>query len=47
MPVTPPSLGNNAIPSTIATIEVPAQSVNVYKSASGWSDYASKIVAIQ
>ena len=46
MPVTPPSLGISPIPTTTATIEVPAQSVDAYKSASGWSDYASKIVAI-
>ncbi|MGN0007421.1 MAG: hypothetical protein ACI35T_04930, partial [Alistipes sp.] len=42
-PTTPPSLGNNALIST-ATIYVPTESVNTYKTASGWSKYASKIV---
>ena len=39
---TPPTL-SSAIPSN-ATIEVPSASVEAYKSASGWSSYASKIV---
>ena len=39
---TPPTL-SSAIPSN-ATIEVPSASVEAYKSASGWSTYASKIV---
>ena len=39
---TPPTL-SSAIPSN-ATIEVPSASVGAYKSASGWSKYASKIV---
>ena len=43
---TPPSLVDNAIPTTIQTIYVPASSVNSYKSANGWKDYASKIKAI-
>ncbi len=41
---TPPTLGSSAIPSYEITIEVPNASVDVYKSASGWSSYASKIV---
>ena len=47
LPVTPPALGNKAIPSNVATIEVPAQSVDSYKSATVWSIYSDKIVAIQ
>ena len=44
--VTPPRLGTDAIPTTISTIYVPASSVNAYKSADGWKDYADKIKAI-
>ena len=42
---TPPTLGsyNNTIPSTIETIYVPAESVDAYKSATYWNNYASKI----
>ena len=40
---TPPRLGSIEIPSN-ATIEVPSASVEAYKSASGWSKYASQIV---
>ena len=44
---TPPTLGGNAFAdSGIQTIYVPASSVNAYKSADGWSTYASKIQAI-
>lgn len=45
---TPPSLGNQAFPSTPSSmvIYVPAASVDAYKAASGWSAYASKIQAI-
>ena len=45
---TPPTLASNAFNSTHANlvIYVPAASVDAYKSASGWSDYASKIQAI-
>jgi hypothetical protein len=48
---TPPSLNSAAIPSivknNITAIYVPSGSVNAYKRASVWSDYASKIQAIQ
>ena len=44
---TPPTLGNNVIPSNVTAIYVPSGSVNAYKSASKWSNYASKIQAIQ
>ncbi len=44
--VTPPKLGSDAIPTTIQTIYVPANSVNAYKSAHKWSSYADKIKAI-
>ena len=45
---TPPTLGSNALNNTNANlvIKVPSASVNAYKSASGWSNYASKIQAI-
>lgn len=43
---TPPSLGDSPIPSTILTIYVPASSVDSYKAASGWWEYADKIKAI-
>ena len=48
---TPPTLGNMALESTpIANgtgyIYVPSGSVNAYKSASGWSNYSSRIQAI-
>ena len=45
---TPPTLGTNAFDGTHAdlVIYVPAGSVDTYKSASGWSTYASRIQAI-
>ena len=45
---TPPTLGTNALQSTSANlvIYVPAESVDTYKAASGWSTYADKIQAI-
>ena len=44
---TPPSLGSSdVIPSNVTNIYVPAGSVNAYKAATGWSDYADKISAI-
>ena len=48
---TPPTLvggalGTAAIPNTIQRIYVPADSVDKYKSADGWKDFASKIQAI-
>ena len=45
LPTTPPTLEDDALvgmPSNF-TIYVPAESVDAYKAASGWSDYASKI----
>lgn len=43
--VSPPSVGNNVVGySTI--IYVPAELVDTYKTASGWSSYASRIQAI-
>ena len=44
--VTPPTLGYHAIPTTIQRIYVPADSLDAYKSADGWKDYADKIWAI-
>ena len=43
---TPPTLTEGSIDDGVDYIYVPAQSVNAYKSASGWSDYSSKIRAI-
>ena len=43
---TPPTLGSNAIPSNVTKIYVPAESVEAYKEANGWSRYKSKISAI-
>ena len=43
---TPPSLGSWAFSNTISAIYVPAASVNSYKSATNWKDYADKIQAI-
>ena len=45
---TPPTLGGVVLYGTNANlvIKVPSASVNAYKSAPGWSDYASKIQAI-
>lgn len=46
---TPPTLGSSAFNYTNNTfiIYVPSASVNAYKTASGWSTYASRIQAIQ
>lgn len=47
LPSTPPSLEySDAFHSMGGTIYVPAASLNAYKTASGWSSYASKIKAI-
>ena len=44
---TPPTLASRVFwQSTISRIYVPSGSVNAYKAASGWSDYASRIQAI-
>lgn len=44
---TPPTLGNNAFSNTNnCPIYVPRESVDTYKSASGWSAYASRIQPI-
>lgn len=49
--VTPPTLGQNVFVSVARlddlTIYVPAQSLNTYKTAPGWSEYANLIQAIQ
>lgn len=46
--IAPPTLGAGVFDSTNnCPIYVPAESVNAYKAASGWSDYASRIQAIQ
>ena len=45
---TPPSLEARALPISPnnCPIYVPASCVDTYKSASGWSGYASRVVAI-
>lgn len=45
-PITPPTLGPSAFSyiSSSAKIYIPRESVDQYKSADGWSDYADKIV---
>lgn len=44
---TPPSMGDHVFGYTVANykIKVPATSIDAYKKASGWKDYADKIVA--
>ena len=44
--VTPPILGSSAFNYTSCPIYVPPESVDAYKAASGWSNYASRIQAI-
>lgn len=44
--VVPPTGGTNFFYATDCVIYVPAESVDAYKSADGWSDYASRIQAI-
>ena len=43
---TPPTLGNNVFNGSTCPIYVPCGSVETYKTASGWSNYASRIVGI-
>jgi uncharacterized repeat protein (TIGR02543 family) len=43
LPIIPPTLGNQAL--TNPLIKVPASSLSDYKTASGWSDHAGRIVA--
>lgn len=45
---TPPTLGTDALDGTPSDMEifVPAESVNTYKAAAGWSAYASQIFPI-
>lgn len=47
-PTTPPTLGSNAFYTTVSgrKIYVPAASVNNYKTATNWSEYANDIEAI-
>ena len=45
---TPPNLQNNGLPSAgNLDIYVPAESVDAYKSATNWSNYAERIYAIE
>jgi hypothetical protein len=48
LPTTPPTLETTVFDSTLYSqrIKVPAASVNTYKAADNWSDYASRIIAI-
>ena len=43
---TPPTLGSNVFNGSTCPIYVPSESVNAYKTASGWSTYASRIQPI-
>ena len=43
---TPPQLGYGEFDESTCPIYVPCESVDAYKSASGWSNYASRIQAI-
>ena len=43
-PTTPPTLGSNVYKYPVVAIHVPQASVEAYKSADGWSEYADKIV---
>lgn len=43
---TPPTLGYGAFPNRNFTIYVPAESLETYKAATNWSNYASKMQAI-
>jgi hypothetical protein len=49
LPTTPPTLGYYAFLNTHANlaIKVPSASVDAYKSATNWSNYASRIFAIE
>ena len=42
--INPPTLGSNAFETSLEKIIVPKSSIEAYKSADGWSDYADKIV---
>ena len=44
-PETPPSLGSNAIPTTISNIYVPQSSKAAYQAATNWNTFANKIVS--
>jgi hypothetical protein len=44
--VVPPSLNGYVFLGSSYPIYVPSESVETYKAASGWSDYASRIQAI-
>lgn len=43
---TPPTLGTNVFSGTTCSIYVPSASVNTYKTASRWSNYANRIYPI-
>lgn len=44
-PLTPPTLGSSAIPSTISKIYVQQSSKAAYQAATNWTTFASKIVS--
>lgn len=44
--VTPPTLGKDVFTGNFCTIYVPHEAVEVYKTATGWSDFASRIKPI-
>lgn len=44
---TPPTLSNGAFDNTTCDIYVPCDSLEIYRSTSGWSDYSSRIKCIE
>lgn len=44
-PTTPPTMGYQALTGPLESIKVPPNSVNAYKTANGWKDYADRVVA--
>ncbi|MBR4379738.1 MAG: hypothetical protein IKP48_00590 [Bacteroidaceae bacterium] len=44
--INPPALGSDVFYKVPGTIYAPATSVDAYKAADGWSNYASQIQAI-
>lgn len=43
---TPPTLGTSAIPTTIETIYIPAGTIEAYKAATNWANFADKFIEL-
>ncbi len=43
---TPPTLGTSAIPTTIETIYIPTGTIEAYKAATNWSNFADKFIEL-